>query len=50
MFFFMNLVDFEESMGEVIGVGLLEGVEDDVYLLYRNVFDMVKVGYFFMNR
>ena len=48
--FFTNLVDSEESMGEVIGAGSSEGAEDDVHLSYRNVSDMAKVGHPFMNR
>ncbi|XP_066025345.1 uncharacterized protein [Pocillopora verrucosa] len=41
--FFTNLVDSEESTGEVIGAGSSEGAEDDVHLSYRNVSDMAKV-------
>lgn len=48
--FFTNLVDSEESTGEVIGAGSSEGAEDDVHLSYRNVSDMAKVGYPFINR
>ena len=43
--FFTNLVDSEETTGEVIGAGSSEGTEDDVHLSFRNITDMKKVGY-----
>lgn len=49
IFFFINLVDFEDIVGEVIGVGLFEGIEDDVYLLFRYIMDMKKVCVIWMN-
>ena len=41
--FFTNLVDCEDTAGEVIGAGSAEGTEDDVHLLFRHVTDMKKV-------
>ena len=41
--FFTNLVDSEDTTGEVIGAGSSEGAEDDVHLSFRNVTDMGKV-------
>lgn len=49
IFFFINLVDFEDIVGEVIGVGLFEGIEDDVYLLFRYIMDMKKVCVIWIN-
>ncbi len=43
--FFTNLVDSEDTTGEVIGAGSSEGAEDDVHLSFRNITDMKKVCY-----
>ena len=41
--FFTNLVDSEDTAGEVIGAGSSEGTEDDVHLLFRHITDVKKV-------
>ncbi|XP_020627063.1 dynein beta chain, flagellar outer arm-like isoform X2 [Orbicella faveolata] len=41
--FFTNLVDSEDTAGEVMGAGSSEGTEDDVHLLFRHITDMRKV-------
>lgn len=43
--FFTNLVDSEDTAGEVMGGGSSEGAEDDVHLSFRNITDMKKVCY-----
>ena len=47
--FFTNLVDSEDTAGEVIGAGSSEGTEDDVHLLFRHITDMKKVCFIWMN-
>ena len=47
--FFTNLVDSEDTVGEVIGAGSSEGTEDDVHLLFRHIMDMKKVCFIWMN-
>lgn len=47
--FFTNLVDSEDTAGEVIGAGSSEGTEDDVHLLFRHITDMKKVCVIWMN-
>lgn len=44
--FFTNLVDSEDTAGEVIGAGSSEGTEDDVHLLFRHITDLKKVCFF----
>jgi len=47
--FFTNLVDSEDTAGEVMGAGSSEGTEDDVHLLFRHITDMRKVCFIWMN-
>lgn len=44
--FFTNLVDSEDTAGEVIGASSSEGTEDDVHLLFRHITDLKKVCFF----
>ena len=46
--FFTNLVDCEDTAGEVIGAGSSEGTEDDVHLSFRQITDMKKVCFVWM--
>ena len=41
--FFTNLLESEESVGEVIGAVSSDGGDDDVHLSFRNVADRNKV-------
>jgi len=48
--FFTNLVDSEDTAGEVIGAGSSEGTEDDVHLLFRHISDMKKVCFIWIEQ